>query len=72
MKNDLSDLKVQNLTSFENEFSKNNDSENDANLKSKTILTEIDEINSQIPEVISKIEGKLQIFSSTKYSISQS
>ena len=54
------------------DFSKNTDSENDANLKSKTILTEIDEINSQIPEVISKIEGKLQIFSSTKYSISQS
>ena len=72
MKNDLNNLKPQNLTSLENSFSKNTDSENDANLKSKTILTEIDEINSQIPEVISKIEGKLQIFSSTKYSISQS
>ncbi len=38
MKNDLNDLKVQNLASLESEFSKNNDSENDANLKSKTIF----------------------------------
>ena len=72
MKNELNNLKPQNLTSLENSFSKNTDSENDANLKSETILAEIDEINSQIPELISKIEGKLQIFSSTKYSISQS
>ena len=41
MKNDLSDLKIQNLTSLESKLSKNNDSENDANLKSKTILSEI-------------------------------
>ena len=72
MKNDLSDLKVQNLTSFENEFSKNNDSENDANLKSKTILSEINEINSGIHQLTSKIEDKLQSFSNTKYSISSS
>ena len=72
MKNDLSDLKVQNLTSFENEFSKNNDSENDANLKSKTILSEINEINSGIHQITSKIEDKLQSFSNTKYSISSS
>ena len=62
MKNDLNDLKPQNLTSLENEFSKNNDSENDANLKSKTILSEINEINSKIPQLISKIEDKLQYF----------
>ena len=72
MKNDLSDLKVQTLTSFENEFSKNNDSENDANLKSKTILSEINEINSGIHQLTSKIEDKLQSFSNTKYSISSS
>ena len=72
MKNDLSDLKVQNLDSLDSEFSKNNDSEDDANLKSKTILSEIDEINSQIPELISKIEGKLRIFSNSKYVISES
>ena len=72
MKNDLNNLKPQNLTSFENNFTKNTDSENDANLKSKTILSEIDEINSKIPELVSKIEGKLRIFSNSKYVISKS
>ena len=72
MKKDLDELKPQNLTLLENDFTKNIDSENDANLKSKTILSEITEINSKIPEIISQIEGKLQLFSSTKYSISQS
>jgi uncharacterized phage infection (PIP) family protein YhgE len=72
MKNDLNDLKVQNLASLESEFSKNNDSENDANLKSKTILSEINEINSGIHQLTSKIEDKLQSFSNTKYSISSS
>ena len=72
MKKDLDELKPQNLTLLENDFTKNIDSENDANLKSKTILSEITEINSKIPEIISQIEGKLQLFSNTKYSISQS
>ena len=71
MKKDLDELKPQNLTLLENDFTKNTDSENDANLKSKTILSEITEINSKIPELISQIEGKLQLFSSTKYSISK-
>jgi hypothetical protein len=72
MKNDLNNLKPQNLTSLENEFSKTDNFENDAQLKSKTILSEINEINSQIPQLISKIEDKLQLFSNTKYTISQS
>jgi len=72
MKNDLNNLKPQNLTSLENEFSKTDNFENDAQLKSKTILSEINEINSQIPQLISKIEDKLQLFSNTTYSISQS
>ena len=72
MKTELSDLKPDNLTSLENSFSRNTDSQNDSNLKSKTILSEIDEINSQIPELISKIEGKLRIFSNSKYVISES
>jgi len=72
MKTELSELKPDNLTSLENEFSKNTNSQNDSNLKSKTILSEIDEINSQIPELISKIEGKLRIFSNSKYVISKS
>ncbi len=72
MKNDLDVLKPENLTSLENEFSKTDNFENDDQLKSKTILSEINEINSQIPELISKIEDKLQLFSNTKYTISQS
>jgi hypothetical protein len=72
MKNELCELKPKNLTSLENEFSKNTASQNDSHLKSKTILSEIDEINSKIPQLISKIEGKLRIFSNSKYVISQS
>ena len=72
MKNELSELKPKNLTSLENEFSKNTASENDSHLKSKNILSEIDDINSKIPEVISKIEGKLRLFSNSKYVISKS
>jgi hypothetical protein len=72
MKNELSELKPKNLTFLENEFSNNTASENDSDLKSKTILSEIDQINSKIPEIISKIEGKLRIFSNSKYVISQS
>ena len=72
MKTDLDILKPKNLTSIENEFSKTDNFKNDAQLKSKTILSEINEINSKIPQFISKIEDKLQLFSNTKYSISQS
>ena len=72
MKNDLDILKPENLTSLENEFSKTDNFENDGQLKSKTILSEINEINSKIPQLISKIEDKLQLFSNTKYTISQS
>ena len=72
MKNELSELKPKNLTALENEFSKNTASKNDSHLKSKNILSEIDDINSKIPEVISKIEGKLRIFSNSKYVISKS
>ena len=72
MQQEVENLKPENLTSTENEFSKTNDFENDANKKSKTILSEIDEIESQIPALISNIENKLQIFSSTRYTISKS
>jgi hypothetical protein len=60
------------LTSTENDISKTSESENDEHQKSKTILSEIGEIDSEIPKLISKIEGKLQIFSSTRYTISKS
>ncbi|MDC0217453.1 exonuclease SbcC [Nitrosopumilus sp.] len=72
MEADLKNLKPQNLTSTENDISKTIDSENDARQKSKTILSEIREIESQIPQFTSKIESKLKIFSSTRYTISKS
>ena len=71
MEADLKNLKPQNLTSTENDISKTSESENDARQKSKTILSEISEIESQIPQFISKIESKLKIFSSTRYTISK-
>ena len=72
MEADLKNLKPQNLTSTENDISKTIDFENDARQKSKTILSEISEIESQIPQFTSKIESKLKIFSSTRYTISKS
>ena len=72
MQQEVENLKPEKLTSTENELSKTNDFENDTNKKSKTILSEIDEIESQIPALISNIENKLQIFSSTRYTISKS
>jgi len=72
MEADLKNLKPQNLTSTENDISKTSESENDARQKSKIILSEISEIESQIPQLISQIENKLQIFSSTRYTISKS
>jgi len=72
MEVDLKNLKPENLTSTENDISNTSKSENDARQKSKTILSEISEIESQIPQLISQIENKLQIFSSTRYTISKS
>ena len=72
MEADLKNLKPKNLTSTENDISKTSESENDARQKSKTILSEISEIESQIPQFTSKIESKLKIFSSTRYTISKS
>ena len=69
---DLKNLKPQNLTSTENDISKTSESKNDARQKSKTILSEISEIESQIPQFTSKIESKLKIFSSTRYTLSKS
>ena len=72
MHQEVENLKPENLTSTENELSKTNDFEIDANKKSKTILSEIDEIESKILSLISDIENKLQIFSSIRYTISKS
>ena len=70
MNTELNTLKPENLTFLENNFSKNTASQNDLKLKSDTLLSEIDEINSNIPQIMSRIEDKLQFFSNTRYVIS--
>jgi len=69
MKNELDELAVENLVTFENELAKSIASKEDAQLKSETLQGEIDEIDSKIPQLVSEIEQKLRRFSNTKYTI---
>ena len=69
MKNDLDELVPENLVAFEKELDKNMTSKEDAQLKSETLQGEIDEIDSNIPQLISEIEQKLRHFSNTKYTV---
>ena len=69
LKSDLESLKPEQLISLENELKKNTESKADLRLKSKSLETEISEINSKIPQLISDIETKLRRFSNTRYSI---
>ena len=72
LKNDLNSLKPNNLISLENDLEKNTSFKEDAELKSKTIQNEIDEILLKIPQFITKIEEKLRKFSNTKYILDSS
>lgn len=72
LKNDLNLLTPKNLQSLENDLEKNISFKENAELKSKTIQNEINEINSKIPQFVSKIEEKLRQFSNTKYVIDPS
>ena len=69
MRNDLDSLRSENLISLENDLTKNVSFKDDAQLKSKTIQDEINNIDLRIPELVSKIEEKLRQFSSTKYTV---
>ncbi len=69
MKNDLSSLNPDELTSLEHELTKNISSKEDLQLKSETLHGEIDEIDSKIPQLVSEIEVKLRKFSNTKYTV---
>jgi hypothetical protein len=69
MSNELKSLRSDELVSLENELTKNLSFKDDSKLKSKTIQDELDEIDSKIPQLISKIEVKLRQFSNTKYTI---
>jgi hypothetical protein len=69
MSNELKSLRSDELVSLENELTQNLSFKDDSKLKSKTIQDELDEIDSKIPQLISKIEVKLRQFSNTKYTI---
>ena len=67
MKNDLNSLNSDKLVSLEHEKAKNTSFQKDSQLKSKTFQSEMNEIDSKIPQLVSEIEEKLRQFSNTKY-----
>ncbi len=69
MKHNLNSLNIEELVSLEHELAKNISFKEDSQLKSKTFQGEIDEIDFNIPKLVSEIEDKLRQFSNTKYSV---
>ena len=69
IQNDLNSTMPQELVSLENDFAKNTSLLDESQLKSETFQGEIDEYDSKIPELVSKIEQNLRQFSSTRYTI---
>jgi hypothetical protein len=69
MSDELDSLKSTELISLENKLSKNLSFRDDSKLRSETIETELDEIKSKIPQLVSEIETKLRQFSNTKYTV---
>ena len=69
MSDDLNSLRSEKLTTLESEFTKTSDMTNDLELKSETFQGEVDEIETNIPQLIAKIEKKLRSFSNTKYTV---
>jgi len=72
MQNELNSLMPDELVSLEKEHVKNISLKSDLQLKSETLQGDIDDAETQIPTLISKIEKKLREFSNTKYTILQS
>ena len=72
MQNELNSLMPDELVSLEKEHAKNISLKSDLQLKSETLQGDIDDAETQIPTLISKIEKKLREFSNTKYTILQS
>ena len=69
MKNNVTSLMPDNLNSMEDDLEKNTSFFDDSQLKSKTFQSEIDEIDSKIPELVSEIEQNLRRFSNTRYTV---
>jgi len=69
MSDELNSLKSKELISLESELTKNLSSRDDSKLRSETIEGELDELKSEIPQLVSEIEVKLRQFSNTKYTV---
>ena len=69
MSNELNSLRSDEIVSLENELTKNLSFKDDSKLKSEIIQSELDEIDSKIPQIVSEIEVKLRQFSNTKFTI---
>jgi len=69
IQNDLNSLMPKELISLESDLTKNSSTLDESQLKSEIFQGEINEIDSKIPELISKIEQKLRQFSNTRYTI---
>ena len=69
LKDDLNSLSPKELFSLENTLTKNISLKDDLVLKSKSLQSEINEIDSKIPQLVSAIEVKLRQFSNTKYRV---
>ncbi|MCH8915020.1 MAG: exonuclease SbcC [Thaumarchaeota archaeon] len=67
MKNNLNSLNSDELVLLEQEMAKNILLKEDSQIKSETFQSEMDEIDSKIPHLVSEIEEKLGQFSNTKY-----
>ncbi|KER05727.1 hypothetical protein AAA799E16_01601 [Marine Group I thaumarchaeote SCGC AAA799-E16] len=65
----LNSLRSEKLISLESELTKTSENRDDLQLKSETFQGEVDEIDSSIPQLVSKIEKKLRLFSNTKYTL---
>ena len=69
MSDELNSLKSEELISLESELTQNLSFRDDSKLRSETIEGELDELKSEIPQLVSKIEVKLRQFSNTKYTV---
>ena len=72
MQNDLQSIIPDDLISSENSLAKTVSLRDESLSRSKAYQDEISEIDSRIPELISRIEGKLRKFSNTKYTVMKS
>jgi len=72
IQNEMNSIKPDQLDSLESELNKNNMFKKDSESKSESFKKEIIENDLKIPQLISKIEVKLRIFSNTKYTINPS